>query len=187
MMKKEKRYLCDLIDGLDNRKATFIGLAICFLLVGLLTRFYVGCSFFSFNNNDILKEYYIYLYDVADATIDQDNIVNIKNIPNDISYTIAPNDNGNIIYSYSIVRPKVIYSYKMRITLSNDGEILEEDCDIILKDNEEYEYTYIGKYFFVASLASFTVLFLLVLLSLAGRISLFHKSLCEKHDKVSCE
>lgn len=189
MMKKEKRYLCDWLKSLDDatRNTPFIALAIALFLIGLFTLFYVGCSFLSFNNNDILKKYYNYLSEVSDATIDKDNIVNIKNIPSDISYNITPDSNGNIICSYSIVRPEVIYSYEMRITMSKDGDILKQDCDIILKENGEYEYTHIGKYLFSALFASFTVLFLLILLSFARRISLFHKSLCEKHDKISCE
>ena len=148
-MKKEKRYLCDI---LETKLAwrIFNIFMICSLICIF---FYLYYNPHIIYNNGLFKmdweasynkdiEQYHYLHEIAELTVNENDGIDIKAIPEDVYFSITKNkDDKSINYYYSTDYYTNTNGsiYNMTITLSEDNEILDTKCSVVLKDKSFYE------------------------------------------------
>lgn len=146
---KQKRYFCNLFNYFNNLKGlTKLIYCIIFLMVAIAMVALFTYLNFNYNpkitNNDwrssyeYEKEQYTYLYDIFDTVIHEGEIPNVEAIPNGVFYKLNLTNDDRVFYYWI---DSEIYSqskHNMKITFSSDFKILDKECSVTLKSEDEY-------------------------------------------------
>lgn len=189
---KQKRYLCNMFSFLDDVSGFKSFLYTAGIIIGaILFIILLACLNYNYNpkitNQDWkssyieMQEKYYYLYDIFNDVVHEGEIPNVNNIPDDVFYELIY-QRDNIVLNYSIDSEKdfLYNTYNMKVTFSNDMNIVNTECNLNLESEEEYKesfYHELKVFALFFGTIQFSVLFFFYLVALC--ISKFHKSIDE--------
>lgn len=189
---KQKRYLCNMFSFLDDVQGFKSFLYSAGIIIGaILFVILLACLNYNYNpkitNQDWkssyieMQEKYYYLYDIFNDVVHEGEIPNVNNIPDDVFYELIY-QRDNVVLNYSIDPEEGSHYtiYNMKVTFSNDMNIVNTECNLNLKSEEEYKKSFyhelkVDALFF--GLIQFSFLFFFYLT--AHCVSKVHKSIDE--------